>query len=918
MADFDPNAYLAEKTAEAPTPTDVPHGTPAAPAPFNPEDYLKEKGLANPKYETPGQMALTAVEGGARGASLGLSDVAETKLGLAEPEDIKARKEANPLTSGASQIAGAGALIYGTGGLAIPAEAVVGTAGLGAAALAGAGEGALMGAGNVVSDAALGDPNLSAQKIMSEVGMSALFGGLIGTGGHYVGKVFTGAGGYPKGTATEALEDTADTLKGQAKRAAAEAKMPDLMVSAGEKIGAPVLNPKVTQGAKDIGAPLHEGMQIDGEWAKKLTDALINTDPTFEGQRVGAIYNEGWDVATKKMDQLAGEGALSKRQLGDALQNNFSNQIEQESAPFNQLYGSIKEVTKDIPLSERSAPAISKNILDIPEVKRSFNSPAAKLAGDVAEEIQTLKSVDDLRAYQTELNGRLSPMAPPQEKRILGLVQEKLDNWERSTIQRHATNFINKIDMANPEEAGIWGSKVEELRGLMGNIDAADKAYAPFRKDLGELSEWLGKGKVYGPKDAINFIKERLEPEDLVNKLSTTKYSKLFEFIERKFPEQGALIKQYIKNSLRENSLLDGKFSPKKFIGRVEDLEPEIQKALFNKEELDTIKATKDYLSGFPKNYNPSGTANKSALLALAESPRKMAVANARAMYINRQIKVMASLPGDLKPNPIAMGMQIGQKLLKINAAETMAERTTSKIATGAEAIFNRNTIRGAAEGAAAKLVGSYEDRAQRVAELAHDPEILGAHLSSQTFGMDQHLPNISQSIQNAMTATIQFLNSKLPRPPAQFPMSSPWKPSDSQKQKFDKYYEGAMNPLKILDQLKKGTLTSEMLESVSSTHPDLFNEMRTQVLHNMTPEASKKLTYSVKQSLAKFLGKPLDSSMLPQVILSNQKAISMPSPSGPSNKQQRSSQAGLAKLDMASRAETDTQDLDTGGEKKS
>lgn len=910
MADFDPSAYLAEKTAAQGA--NVPHGTTGS---FDPETYLKEKGAALPKYETLPQEALTALEGAGRGATLGLSDELETGLGLSTPEDIQGRREANPIISGGSQVAGGAGLIGLTGGLAAPAEALVGGAGLASGALAGVGEGALMGVGNLVTDHALGDPNLNAQKIISEIGMGALLGGGLGAGGHYVGKgiesIF-GKSGYPKGTVSEAIHDTGDELANGAKLSSSfeDGGMPDLMVSGGEKIGAQVFNPKVKEGADFIGARTHEGMLVDNEYVKKLTDALINTEPTYAGQKVRAVYDEGWNIAKNKMDQIAGSGQLSKRQLGDTLQNSFATQIQGEAEPFNALYQGIKNVTQDIPLSEKSIPDISKDILNIPEVKRSFKSPAAALARDVSEEISSLKTVDDLRAYQTELNSRLSPMSPPQEKRILGLVQEKLDGLERSTITKHAENFVSKADMANPEQASV----ASELSGLLNNIDAADAKYAPFRKDIGELSEWLGKGKVYGPKDAIDFVKNRLEPEDLVQKLTSTKYSKLFEFLDRKFPEQSAHIKQYIKDTLREKSIREGIFSPKDFVSKVDDLEPEIQKALFSKQELDTINATKDYLSGFPKNYNPSGTANKSALLAFGESPRKMAVANGRALWLNKQIKQIASLPGPLRPNPIMLGSQMGQRLSKLNAADALAQRAQQKITDGAQAIFGSGAIRGGVETGAISQYGKYEDHAQRIAELSHDPEIMGNHLTAQTIGLDKHLPNITQGIQNSMVASIQFLNSKLPRPKSQFPLSTPWQPSEAQKQQFEKYYSAVNEPISILSMVKKGTLTHEAMDAVASTHPDLLNEMRTQVMGQLNSESAKNMKYQVKMSLAKFLGRPLDSSMLPQVVMSNQMALNAPAgPHGMSPKQQRSTQSGLAKLKVSERAATNTQGDEQG-----
>lgn len=100
MADtFDPNAYLANAAAKPAT-----QG-------FDPDAYLKEA-----KYSTPGQMIKTGLEGAAEGVAGPLADLFETKLGIATPEDIQGRRDTNPITHGAGNVAGfAGSIAGGVG-----------------------------------------------------------------------------------------------------------------------------------------------------------------------------------------------------------------------------------------------------------------------------------------------------------------------------------------------------------------------------------------------------------------------------------------------------------------------------------------------------------------------------------------------------------------------------------------------------------------------------------------------------------------------------------------------------------------------------------------------------------------------------------------------------------------------------------
>jgi hypothetical protein len=170
----------------------------------------------------------------ARGLSVGLSDVALTKTGLVAPETLKGLKEANPVTSTATEVAGtaAGLLLPGLG----EANAVRGVAeagnlaARGVEAVAGAGrlanatgavargvtEGGLYGLGNVLSEDALGDTQLTADKLAASVGLGALLGG----GGSALAEAIGAAAKPVLRKGAEAAADALEALPGQVQSAA--------------------------------------------------------------------------------------------------------------------------------------------------------------------------------------------------------------------------------------------------------------------------------------------------------------------------------------------------------------------------------------------------------------------------------------------------------------------------------------------------------------------------------------------------------------------------------------------------------------------------------------------------------------------------------------------------------------------------
>ncbi len=198
---FDPDAYLAMKDGMANQSSGAP--TPIEVGQFDPDQYLYNKQIegsaANQaEFGTPEEMAKTAAEGLASGATLGFSKVAETHgipaLGIpamTTPERMAARERANPWISGGANAIGTGALIAGTGGLGGLAEGAGAAARIGALGLEGAGIGGI----NQATDDWSQNKPLDAEKILASAGIGAALG--LG-GGTLVEGLRAGATGIPK------------------------------------------------------------------------------------------------------------------------------------------------------------------------------------------------------------------------------------------------------------------------------------------------------------------------------------------------------------------------------------------------------------------------------------------------------------------------------------------------------------------------------------------------------------------------------------------------------------------------------------------------------------------------------------------------------------------------------------------------
>lgn len=178
------------------------------------DDEYRKAGLEK-DYGGIGGMAKATGEGALRGLSFGLSDVAATQLGGEETRKaMAARKELFPVASTVGEVGGtiAPLVLSGGSGAVAKGAGVVGALPRGAAALgglaergaahvvgegatsllgrvaqkaipmaaAGAVEGSLYGGGQAISEAALGDEDLTAEKVLAAMGHGAIVGGVAG------------------------------------------------------------------------------------------------------------------------------------------------------------------------------------------------------------------------------------------------------------------------------------------------------------------------------------------------------------------------------------------------------------------------------------------------------------------------------------------------------------------------------------------------------------------------------------------------------------------------------------------------------------------------------------------------------------------------------------------------------------------
>jgi hypothetical protein len=854
------------------------------------DDFISAE-LREEQYGGLGQQTLAALEGGASAATFGLSTGLQTALG-ADPEAIRQRAEENPLAravgAGAGLIAssfipgvGAANLISKGGAAAAGAVGLGKVAGgsfvrqVGADAVKGAFEAALLQGGEEISKAFTNDPKQSAETAMADIGLASVMGGVFGGA--------AGAALRKLGAVKDAV-DSPGTFVSELDRPALDAgefqasivhsdtlstkdKAKILFGLSEEKPDAATIR----EAGQRIGAPVLEGMTSASKLVQQAEDSLINGVPTLSGMRRRGLYEQGYKAAAGTVDNALGDGSkYTKAELGNIFKSSLKSQISEENAPITAIYGRLKEMSDAVPVGKDLFSGLESQLKNIPEIRVSPNSPSGQMAKRLLNDLENVKTVDDLKVLKSSLWDNLPPTAPAGEKRMASVLSDMLGNLEEKSIINAAKGSLN------PVEFGTWQAEKE----------AASRAYKPFINKVKTLSEQLGKGRVYGVKDALNFLDD-LTPEEVTQKLFAKNNSEFLKFFAKEFPEQHALMQEYQKGVLREMASGAGDLSPKVLFNKLNKMEPEILKSVFTADELAKLKDAETYLRAFPKNFNPSGTSGMSAFRSFFESPTGALIGNARDLGIEAFIKMSAKAP------EMADASYLGKATVK-------AAQTTQK---AIKAILDPDKV--VMPVALAANIASRDKIKRMVEEYSTDP--------SQMLdkGASNPVPEYNQAFAESMARAVSYLATLKPNTTPANPLDAPPVPNAVEVAKYNRAVDLAQQPLLILKHIKDGTLLESDIAAVRTIYPALYQGL-VQKLTDQVIEAKSKgrlIPYNVRLGISQFIGQPLDSTMTATSIMSSQpKPPETPQP-GAGKPPSASSMKGLQKMPQTYQTSTQTRE---------
>jgi hypothetical protein len=950
--------------------------------PASPEDikaYNSQK-----EFGTSGQQARTVAEEAARVLSFGASDLAQTQMGV-KAREILGRKEENPgsrllgaglamLPAALSGEAETGApeamLMKGAPGiisklgqkvtntvaenLANPeADSFVGKI-LKSAASTGVGsavEGAAYTTGDLVDEKVLGDPNLTGQSALAQLGFGSVIGGGLGT--------FLGAG---KGLYGAVRKEITPEIKQAAMTNSIKAGADEAMANNSTGFSDPIKSPAqypagsieaIMQQAEQAGDLLDEGMpskQMLADADKVFNDSKYPVHKvqleSLDDPNTRQFYKNLRESNTDSGKALTDYEALQKKEGVQKI-----NETVQKVAPDAKITGDSTAAYEDLKKDFQGKYNQEKEALE-PAFK-SFDKAGIEPISEPQQIIQRLDEAIPGANEHISYNGETDQLqlakykaSMPFSKEAYDAIKEVIEGANDPDLTLDGLRNIRKSISdrinwdTNPRVASQLSSIKKSLMDQMiGEVASSEpdlavretfKRYAINEQNRESLEKVLG-----GSFSDMASLGRKISPEDAINKIfSNSNTVQATKQVLGKESFDKALANYLKINIERVTDNAGIGFSSKKFATFLKTKFPELKEAFKdNPTMLGRIKAITDKIRILPDagRANPSESATSiknmgiidkiKSIYDAVENPHGFVAEHAMNLFnkfgelsdnarLNRVFNFMnegKSLP---EAESLAESKMIHTGILK--KVEDLKNKTTRTIQTGSKALFNPSMI-GYGASRAAEYLGekkadnsleTFQKRTQKITNYANNFDQSLEDLDKSTQSLYPHAPQVSQAMQQTMIRGMQYLSTKIPPEPQMGPLGEKAEPSKTDISQFNSIYDAVENPLDVFKEIQAGTLDQNWVESLNMVYPELMDNIKQTMMEEIAKNDNK-VPYKTKIQLSLLFGQDLDMSTSQPFIAANQLSISMPSKV---DQVQNPTQGGLSKLNVADRSLTPMQ----------
>ncbi len=877
------------------------------------DEYLAPE-INEQKFGGLGNEALTAAESAASMLSLTgskhLENVVANKFNLPSlsTESQKAREAQNPISSTLGGIGGFAGLMAATGGFGgIGETGAIASGNLAAEAAAEAGAGAgLTGAelatsvnaaraaqlakftamqrisaaaikagietavysgANETAKMIFRDPEQTLGTAAANIGLSGLLGYGLGAIGGGAGELWASKFGPKIKTNLEAVNDAIDNPDAPTVATPEGSNEP---ISNAEAIKE--FNPnaaEVLQSSDRLGIEPTEGM-LDKDSVTGHIETELAKQNTIPGRMMNSkLENIDETLAGHGKDLLSEASPNSQAVDGKTIREDILDVRKKAHDALSARYDAEKPHFVAMELTPEAKAEAVASTLNNEYVKEFPDSPIAKQATQIADDISKLKNVNSVKLYRTGLNNDLEKAKTGSDGNIISILKsakDALTALRERGIQESATA------VAAEDGDPIAAETIARLRQL-------DSDYAIDKAETMQTGQALGVGntKNIGAL-AAKLEKLNLKDESLAGKVFDPDNVEKTKFFKDTYPDQyeiarKAKLKEILEKSIDTSQGGREKFSVQRFMTQLNDknMNPEPREMLFpgQAEKIHDIRTVQ---SNFPGPFNTSNTA---AALGFFDKIGNNAIDFAK-LGVTKAIPFVKDLvkSGD-EASQIATA-----KLLSSGGTPANPSGFKSMMDYISQAIKGNNLINrtvdslfeGAALPLSSHILQSDKDREKldkNLQALQSNPSPLFDIHGDLGHYLPDHAAQAAQTASNA----VNYLNSLRPGTTQPNPLDKPVEPTVIQKEAFNQALDIANQPLSILKSLKDGTITPIQIKHLQAIYPGLYQKISQKLTNGIIDSVhnEKNIPYHTKMGLSLFLGQPLDSTMTPQGIMAAQ-----------------------------------------------
>lgn len=881
------------------------------------------------------EFAVTGAEGVLRGATAGLSDVAltagtpttvdETARADFNRAEMDRRRRENPITATVSELAGAirsplNALQPGVVTSLAPTTAL---GRVGANIVGGGAVGALYGAGNTLTDAALGSTELTAEKLIAGAGLGALLGGAGG-----------GMGGV--------LDEGVRTVLPAAMRAAGKA-LPGLEEFADQRWlkaagGIQSDIKKIPQGEyRDVANALRSHLNPGGGvLPRNIDDAAISAQAEREMVANNILRSGGLEdiagalkpgmVRDEAMEVLEEGMRVNGERIGAALKAADAAGAKVDYRNFIKRFADFKAALNPAEQDIIGGP-IAKAIEYLEQVA---THPAGK-SGFAA--LNSLKST-----LQKDTNWVADGAAKFGLKRqLVGILRDEIDAQLLPQMGVVAKAAAVGDDLARAKTPGIADTihirapKNAPLSAEAKEFLAAKRAYGA----LADAEKTLSKKTSTGT-DALGSIIDNLGlgQDPLAKRLRALDHAAglLKRGHERELGNRFISASDYLVGI---GAGVAGAASEGDAEGALKGLALAVGHKLMRERGAGVIAALADKITKSPQLKIAAASFAQKAQTslplfgehapmlarAIATNPSlalasHMVWAEAHPGYAEK-----AQAAGFLPETEEEAGAAAGRATGLVGVAAAL-KRTDDAIGKGIDKVFKGaagvrrpdttstqdfGTKRMRREGPAA-----HRKRMDEVAELAANPDALLERVTANFSSLADVAPGVSAASTALAHRAVTYLAAQIQKPVKPGPLAQEWKFNDTELFVFSKKLETVEEPLSVLDHAAAGTLTRDQVEALKAVYPTVYAQMRDVALERLSG-SPKGVPYKARMMLGLLTGLDPDGT-LGQAVSRNQAAIAAES-TKPSEQLGSSRTKGAESLTVAQQYATPQQRREMGSD---